>query len=319
MPGLRISRTNLKTVLKLAVSISLLAWVVYGIDFREFRSVVSSLPAVYVLLAAALIMLQTPVLAHRWFRILRVLQQQSGWLMLCKATYIGIFFNQALPGSVGGDIIRIAQLRASGVSLRVSTSSVILERLSGLYALVLLMAAVSPLVAPVVAGHSLTLLAAALCALVTAGFVILAYVDQLVPGWRFLAYLKQALAAIRGDYLTLVKDAGTTVHLLLLGGISWALNLWAIYLLCIGARIDLPFATCFFFGGISVLASVLPISMAGWGVREGAMVALFGLVDVSPAQATTVSVTFGVLMVLTALPAGLLWLRSDVRTTGTTC
>lgn len=42
------------------------------------------------------------------------------------------------------------------------------------------------------------------------------------------------------------------------------------------------------------------------------MVALFDLVDIPPAQAMTVSVTFGVLMVLTSLPAGLLWFRSPV-------
>lgn len=103
------------------------------------------------------------------------------------------------------------------------------------------------------------------------------------------------------------------VYTLLLGAISWSLNLWAIYLLAIGVGIELPVVTCFFFGGLSVLASVLPISMAGWGVREGAMVALFGLVGIAPAQAMTVSVTFGVLMVLTSLPGGLLWLRSAVR------
>ena len=43
------------------------------------------------------------------------------------------------------------------------------------------------------------------------------------------------------------------------------------------------------------------------------MVALFGFMDIPPAQAMTVSVTFGVLMILTSLPAGLLWLRSAVR------
>ena len=310
---LRFPGIDLKILIKLSVSIGLLAWVIHGIDVAAFKSALSSLPAVYLVLAAGLILLQIPVLAQRWFRILRVLQQQPEWLMVCKATYVGIFFNQALPGSVGGDIIRVAQLRANGLSLRVSANSVILERLSGLYALVLLMAVLSPLVEPMMSGRSLVVLAASLAGLVTAGFIILAYADRLVPDWRPLAFAKKALAAVRSDYLRLLKDGGTTIYTLLLGAVSWSLNLWAIYLLCIGVGIELPVVTCFFFGGLSVLASVLPISMAGWGVREGTMVALFGLVEIPSAQIMTVSVTFGVLMVLTSLPAGLLWLRSAAR------
>ena len=142
---------------------------------------------------------------------------------------------------------------------------------------------------------------------------MLAYVDRLVPDWRPFVLAKKALAVVLSDALRLIKDPGTVVYTLLLGAISWSLNLWANYLLAIGVGIELPVVTCFFFGGLSVLASVLPISMAGWGVREGTMVALFGLVDIPPAQAMTVSVTFGMLMVLTSLPAGLLWLRSAGR------
>lgn len=309
----RAPRIDLIVFLKLSISTGLLAWVIHGLDIEEFRSVLSSLPVTYLMLAATLILLQIPVLAHRWFRILFVLEERPEWLMVCKATYVGIFFNQVLPGSVGGDIIRIAQLRATGMSLRVSTNSVLLERLSGLYALILLMVALSPIVEPMLPGRSLVALAAGLGGLATAGFIILAYVDRLVPNWRPLAFAKKALAAVRSDYLRLVKNRSTTVYTLLLGAISWSLNLWAIYVLCIGVGIELPVATCFFFGGLSVLASVLPISMAGWGVREGAMVALFGFMDIPPAQAMTVSVTFGVLMILTSLPAGLLWLRSAVR------
>jgi uncharacterized membrane protein YbhN (UPF0104 family) len=309
----RVPGIDLKSFLKLSVSIGLLAWVIHGIDVEEFRSVLSSLPATYLILAAALILLQIPVLTHRWFRILLVLGERAEWVMVCKATYVGIFFNQALPGSVGGDIIRIAQLRANGMSLRVSANSVILERLSGLYALVLLMVALSPVVETMLPGRSLVVPAASLGGLVTVGFIILAYVDRLIPDWRHFAFARKALAAVRSDYLRLIKDPGTVVYTLLLGAISWSLNLWAIYLLAIGVGIEIPVVTCFFFGGLSVLASVLPISMAGWGVREGAMVALFGLVGIAPAQAMTVSVTFGVLMVLTSLPAGLLWLRSAVR------
>ena len=303
-------RPDLKRLLKLCVSIGLLAWIIHGININEFRRIVSSLPATCLIYAASLILFQIPVLAHRWFRILLALEVQPEWLMICKATYIGIFFNQVLPGSVGGDIIRIAQLRDNGMSLRVSANSVILERLCGLYALVLLMAALSSMVEPMLPDRSLVVAAAGLGGLITLGFFMLAYLDKLLPNWRFLAFAKNALATLRCDYLKLIRDRYTSIYVLLSGVISWSLNLWAIYLIGSSIGINLAVVTYFFLGGLSVLVSVLPISMAGWGVREAAMVTLFGLVDIPPAQAMAVSIAFGMLMVLTSLPAGLLWLRS---------
>ena len=309
----RVPGMDIKTIIKFCVSLGLIVWIFHSIDFEEFRVTLTSLPGAFLIYASVLILLQIPILAYRWFCILNAFHEQPEWKMLCKATYVGIFFNQALPGSVGGDLVRIMQLHGNGVSLRNSANSVILERLSGLYALVILMVIISSIVAPMLPDQSLVIPILALLGLVTLGFILLAYADQLVPGWRPFIFIKKALASIRIDYLKVLKSPGTIVYTLILGVIGWSLNLWAIYILGVGIGIDIPLAAFFFFGGLSVLASVLPISMAGWGVREGAMVALFGLMEVPSLHAMSLSVTFGVLMLLTSLPAGILWLRSDER------
>jgi len=61
------------------------------------------------------------------------------------------------------------------------------------------------------------------------------------------------------------------------------------------------------------LVANLPISVGGWGVRETAMIALFGLIGV-PASATLVlSIQLGLLSLIVALPGGLLWLALKSR------
>jgi hypothetical protein len=57
-----------------------------------------------------------------------------------------------------------------------------------------------------------------------------------------------------------------------------------------------------------VLVSMLPVSVAGWGVREGAMVVALGAVGVDRATALTTSVLFGLALAATGIPGGLLWL-----------
>ena len=63
----------------------------------------------------------------------------------------------------------------------------------------------------------------------------------------------------------------------------------------------------------AILASMLPISIAGWGVREGAMVATLTYAGVSEVDALVVSIMFGFTMVVSSMPGGLLWLANKSR------
>jgi hypothetical protein len=56
-----------------------------------------------------------------------------------------------------------------------------------------------------------------------------------------------------------------------------------------------------------LLLSSLPISIAGWGIREGAMIIAFGFVGVSSNLSFTLSVLFGLASIIINIPAGILW------------
>ena len=60
----------------------------------------------------------------------------------------------------------------------------------------------------------------------------------------------------------------------------------------------------------ALLVTTLPISIAGWGVRELAMVAVFALVGVPADGASVLSILFGLLDALISLPGGVLWVLS---------
>ena len=67
-----------------------------------------------------------------------------------------------------------------------------------------------------------------------------------------------------------------------------------------------------------ILITTIPISIAGWGVRESAMVAIFGFISVVQEDAIALSLLFGLVNAVVSLPGGLLWIlngykRSDVR------
>jgi hypothetical protein len=64
---------------------------------------------------------------------------------------------------------------------------------------------------------------------------------------------------------------------------------------------------------IIILITMVPISIAGWGVREGAMVAAFGYVGLSPVSALSLSLLFGFINLAISLPGGIIWLLQRER------
>lgn len=63
---------------------------------------------------------------------------------------------------------------------------------------------------------------------------------------------------------------------------------------------------------VALLAN-LPISVGGWGVRETAVVLLFGLIGVPSSAALVLSLQLGLLALLVVLPGGILWLLLQIK------
>ena len=80
--------------------------------------------------------------ACRFALILRMIELRFSFIELLKLTLIGNFFNMVLPGSVGGDVIKgIFLIRAEDEGRGRSSGIVIMDRVIGLFALLLLAAA----------------------------------------------------------------------------------------------------------------------------------------------------------------------------------
>ena len=57
-----------------------------------------------------------------------------------------------------------------------------------------------------------------------------------------------------------------------------------------------------------MLLAILPISFAGWGVREGSMALALALAGVSAEQSIAISICFGLALFASGLPGGVMWL-----------
>jgi uncharacterized membrane protein YbhN (UPF0104 family) len=77
--------------------------------------------------------------------------------------------------------------------------------------------------------------------------------------------------------------------------------------------LDVNFVDVLLIIPITNLITVLPISIAGWGVREVVIITGLGFLGVSPEAALALSIFYGLLILVSAIPGAIYWLQSKVR------
>ena len=134
----RTPKQRLLALLKLAVSILLLYLLLRSMDTAVVAGILGRLPIMAIAFACALLVLQTLVLAVRWWLVMAAIGVPLEYGKVVLLTYMGVFFNQVLPTSFGGDAVRIWEAYRAGVPTEAAVGSVLLERISGVIGLVVL-------------------------------------------------------------------------------------------------------------------------------------------------------------------------------------
>jgi len=292
-----------------AVSVALVAFIVRSVDGAALLAAMRRLPVTSLAAAALLLVAQAVIIGWRWHRIVVLLGGELPPRDAVRWVFVGMFFNNALPTSVGGDAVRIWLLRKRGTPLRLSLGSVALERGTGIVILALMVSACVPAVWAMLDGRAFRVALAWVGPVLLAGLVVLALADKLVVGW-LPRRLEESLRWLGHELRRLATRPLALAEVVALGVLASFTGLLAADLMGEGLGIAVGLPAYIVLVGGSVLLSVLPISLGGWGVREVSMVALFGSVGASAEQALALSLLWGVLPLLISAPAGLLCWRS---------
>lgn len=296
-------------LIKMAVTAGLIWWLSLTIDLQELHRSLGGVSHLALVLAAAILVLQALVVAWRWHRIVRML---CGHLSVRKSVqwvFVGLFFNQALPTSVGGDAIRIWSLHRSGTAPGLAFTSVAVERATGLAALGIVIS-----LCALVYGRALS--PGTMAALVVSGpllvavLIALARLDGLAAKWLPASISTHVDNLARG-LRTLARSSRYLVEIGALGIAAQCLIIAAAYVLGHGLGIDVPFGVYVLIVGGAILLSLLPVSLGGWGLREAGMVVLAGAFGLPPAPVVALSVTWALLPLLLSLPFGFHWLLGN--------
>lgn len=297
---------------KLLLSIAVLVYIARGLDLQLLRSHLVSVDPFLFALALALIFFQTFVLNGRWELIMRALGVSLDWLAGWRILMISLWFNQVLPSSVGGDAVRMWLLRQRGVQWPEAVKGVAADRFTALIGLIVLMVAGLPFLVSRVSNQAAILAIGGLTLAGVAGTAVLLTLDRLpkrLVAHPVIASFVRFGALVR--FLLLQSERRA-----LLFGLALLIHLVtaaACYALARGVGAQLSMADAGVLIPPVVLLTAVPISISGWGVREGAMVACLGLAGVPSEQALSVSLLLGAISVIIGLVGGAIWLASPER------
>ena len=274
--------------LRLFATLVLLALVLWFVAPGEVMAALRGLHAGWLALAVAGLGAQIVLSALRWALTARALglEVRQGWAV--QEYGLSVASNTFLPGGVLGDLARI--LRARHLGWRMATASVVIERLAGQVALGL------------IALVGLTLWLGALRAGLVLGVLV---VGTLV------------LVRTFPDMAGLVRRAWTGRDVwpgqLGLSALILACNLLGFWAAARAVGVALPPVAALGVIPLTLLSMLVPLTINGWGLREGVAAALWPLFGVATAQAVAASLAFG-LACMAAAGLGLLpWLLRGVR------
>jgi glycosyltransferase 2 family protein len=305
-PG-EVMRRILSLVIKAAVSGLLLYFALNLVNLGTVASRLSQIDLSWIALGLLLLAVQTFLLALRWGQIVAACGATLPLARLFRFSIIAMFFNQTLPSSVGGDAVRI-WLAGKQTNWRIAAYSVFLDRVVGVVALALLVVICLPwsleLVHNPVGRGALLVIG---LGSIAAGIVFIGL------AWERLRILQRwsptrHLVASAEITVKILRSPRALVPILSLSVLVHLLTVLAAWCAARSVGVNLSLAHSLILVLPVILITIIPISIAGWGVREGAMVAAFAYAGLPQSDGLIVSLLFGAGYLLLGAPGGIVWI-----------
>jgi len=293
----------------------LLWYLLRAINFTEAIEKAKALTTIDLVGAFLLICVQAVLGAIRWKFVLSAIGARLSVTKAILITFVSLFFNQFLPASLGAGLVRVWQSNRTGLPLTTAVTSVMLERFGNLLCVVAMALAVLPFWTRHVQSDATRDGFIFIGMASVAGLAALMFLDRAPKSWHRWRIVR-GIAALARDTRSLFLHPGYASLLLVTAVAGQVALAAAVLILASGLGLGVRFIDCLVVMPAVVLVSSLPISVAGWGVRELAMVTAFGMLSVPPDSALALSVVLALTATAVSLPGGVIWLglrRKNVR------
>lgn len=302
-------------VLKLLVSAGILFFLSQKIDMRHLLVKMLSMKWSYLVACLFLFFLSEILHSLRWKLLLGCKKIEISVVKLLYFNFVGLFYSLFLPSSIGGDAVRMYQMSRYSQNTSEGVASVFMERGIGFFALI----CVAPIM---VLFSSRQIEASALffpvilllfCAVAT--IYILFRLKGMIRRWclakdsKFLkkiGHYYDVFDAYRNHKKTVLLTMVISLGMIFLG-------IFIKYMISQGLSLYVPLAYFVIYVPIIVLITMVPISIHGFGLREGACVYFFAKAGLSAPEALSISLISYVLALIFGIIGGMAYVVNGMQ------
>lgn len=285
-------------LLKVLVSTGLLYVVISKTGIDKVISAIKGISVASFLLAVMIYLSSIYLCTIRWGLLLH---EGFKFRRLFSLYLIGSFFNQILPGIIGGDAVKAYYLYKDTGRGGSSVAAVFMDRYIGFTALMFVGLTAFPFGLRYFKGSYIQWLLPAIVILFALGSFFI-FGLRVGRGIRILSGFYEYFALYKGKRAVIIKT-------FLISLIVQIIIVFAVYALSSGLKVNAPLLPLFIFVPVISTISTIPISISGIGVREASFVLLFGSLGISPVQATAVSFAWFLSVAMGSLPGLIEYLR----------
>ena len=301
----------MKNIIKLIITIVMFYFLFQYVDFDNLIEILAKSHGGTILIALLFQLGSTYVAAYRWQLIMQLLVFKESAAYYVKSYFKSSFFNQVLPSSIGGDAVRIIDLTQKGYDKKDAFYGIFVDRVVGLVGL-LVLNLLATLIFWGTFDKDFSLLIMLIAIGGISGFALLFHLEKItfLANYKFLNLfhrLARRLNTLYGDRTLLFKHITISVGVHLL-------TVLAIYALALSIDFHLSFQIFLIAIPPVFLLTIVPISLAGWGIREGAMVGIFMLVGADETKVLAMSILYGLLLMIASFPGSYYWVKSKKAT-----
>tara|TARA_B100001115_G_scaffold184774_1_gene188820 strand:- start:1900 stop:2865 length:966 start_codon:yes stop_codon:yes gene_type:complete len=309
----------LNVAAKLIVSIGLIAYLFSGMNWRELEAIGSQLVPSLFLGAISFFLLSNTLGAVQWYLLLRAQNLSVRFWQALVFYFVGVFFNNVLLGNIGGDAMRIYDIRRLTGQSSGGVAATMMDRFIGLFSTCCIALASYPFIAANASKSSL--LISVLVPVWLGLLVILSMGLSRRLGLLIERLLTRFLPATISDIVGRLQRSVFVYRerIPLLAGV-WCISLCVQFCRILvywsaGLAIGMAPGLLYFmsFQPLAAVIASLPISIGGLGVRENTLVGLFGGLGFTPEVSTAMSLLGYVAGILASLLGGVAFVMRRIE------
>ena len=308
-------RKSLNTFIKLIISVALVAFLIKRIGISSIIAEISSVSVVWIGIALLIFLMSHFIGSYQWWLLLRNEDIRITFPRAVGFYFVGLFFNNFLPSSLGGDLFRMFDINKYSSKGTSAVSSVIIDRFMGFFVLSCFAVLVFPIIIIENLFNQFHIIYFSIFIGIWIFILFLLFNKKFAQpfAWIYEKFAPEKIHLKSREIYRKIHNFGRSrslfLKLLFISVLIQSLRIFMHYLVSRSMGVNVSCKYFFFIIPFIAIMSSLPISIGGIGIRESVGMILFNAIaGIQNNIAVSIEFLAYLIAICSSIPGGIIFI-----------